>query len=95
MFTLSSQLYDEIAARLREAVGRLNYFSGSIAFPFEGGDCKFTASLVIVRRSEELPEGETHRIVDMVPVWWEFSTVCDGAEVDNDFSFGELKEFLF
>lgn len=94
MYIVSTRLYEEIAARLLVAIGRDGYFSGSVAFAFEETDCKLTASLVICRRTEELPEGRVERISDVVPVWWEFSTVCEGTEVLNDFSFRDLKEFL-
>lgn len=94
MFNVSSQLYEELAARLRDAIAHDNYFSGSIAFPFDNADCKLTASLVIYRRRLELPDGLFDTIADVVPVWWEFSTVRDGVTLLNDFSFSELKEFL-
>ena len=94
MFTISSQLYEELAARLREEIGRDGYFSGSIALPFEGTDCKLKASVVIYRKLVEEPEGTRDIIDDVVPVWWEFSTVCEGEELLNDFSFGDFKEFL-
>jgi hypothetical protein len=59
--------------------------------PFEA---RLTLSAIIYRRPEVLPEGSARPISDVVPVWWEFSTVgVDGAEV-NDFSFSELKPWL-
>ena len=35
------------------------------------------------------------RIDDLVPVWWEFHTSDQAGERPNDFSFSELKEYLF
>lgn len=94
MFTISSQLYQEIASRLRDAVGRNSYFSGSLEFAFEGTDCKLTASLVIYRKNVGMPDCPNDVIDDVVPVWWEFATMRDGESVLNDFSFRDLKEFL-
>ncbi|MFR9128907.1 MAG: hypothetical protein ACLVJK_02600 [Alistipes putredinis] len=44
---------------------------------------------------ECLPEGDADRIDDLVPVWWEFHTSDQAGERPNDFSFSELKEYLF
>ena len=95
MFAVTPSLYRLTAARLLEAVGRGNYFSGSVSFPFKGIDCRLTASLVVCRERVELPEGCVDRISDLIPVWWEFTTGVDGRDECNDFSFSDLKEFLF
>lgn len=94
MYVISPKLYDEVATRLREAIGRDSYFSGSVQFPFGEVECRFTGSLVVHHRTRQLPEGDFDCIADAVPVWWEFSTSRDGQEMLNDFSFGDLREFL-
>lgn len=94
MFTVTPHLYRETAIRLREAVSGCSYFSGSISFSSDNIDCKLTASLVICRQSLDMPEEELRCISDIVPVWWHFATFRDGTEILNDFSFGDLKEFM-
>ncbi len=93
-FEVPLELYDEIRTRLTEAIGDENYFSGTLAFPFEGISCRLRASVIVCRRTERLPEGTFSVIDDLVPVWWEFHTESDDAgEMLNDFSFDELRRF--
>ncbi len=93
-FEVPLELYDEIRTRLTEAVGDKNYFSGTLAFLFEGISCRLRTSVIVCRRTERLPEGTFSVIDDLVPVWWEFHTESDDAgEMLNDFSFDELRRF--
>ncbi len=94
MYCVSSELYDEVAARLCDAIGSGAYFSGTIEFPHADVACRLTASLLFYRRREIWPEGERSCITDVIPVWWEFHTVMPEGEVLNDFSFSELKRWL-
>lgn len=94
MFTISDRLYAEIAEKLLEAIGRRSYFSGSVTLCDGDTECKLLTSLVIIRTTAEMPEGECDRIEEIIPVWWELSTAVDGVEILNDFSFGDLKNFL-
>lgn len=94
IYSVSSELYLEAAARLTEHIGGSNYFSGTFSFPFDGSECRFTGSVIVYRRCESLPEGACERITDLVPVWWEFHTFSDGVEVLNDFSFNQLRASL-
>ena len=94
IYSVSSELYLEVAARLAEAIGGGSYFSGSLSFAFGDTECRLTASVIVYRRVERLPEGDRDVIADLVPVWWEFHTAGDGGEVLNDFSFSELRAYL-
>lgn len=94
MYTVLPELYDLAAERLIEGIGRSDYFSGTVAFDFEGVECRLTASLIVYRRSERLPEGDGSPVADIVPVWWEFHTFVGGVESLNDFSFSEIRERL-
>ena len=85
MYSVSSELYLEVAARLAEAIGGGSYFSGSLTFLFGDMECRLTASVIVYRRRERLPEGDRDAIADLVPVWWEFHTAVNGGEVLNDF----------
>ena len=58
MYSVSSELYLEVAARLAEAIGGGSYFSGSLTFPFGDMECRLTASVIVYRRVERLPEGD-------------------------------------
>lgn len=93
-YSVSSELYLETAARLVEAIGPENYFSGSLLFAFGDIECRLTASVIVYRRAERFPEATCDRIADLVPVWWEFHTCRDGVEMLNDFSFSALRDSL-
>ena len=94
MYTVSSALYNEVAACLAERIGRAGYFSGSVCLETERAECRLTLSAVVYRRREHMPEGDFDIIADVVPVWWEFRTITCEGEVTNDFSFGELRKYL-
>lgn len=94
IYSVSPELYLEAAARLHEAIGEGSYFSGSLAFAFGDAECRLTASVIVYRRRERLPEGDRDAIADLVPVWWEFHTAVAGEEVPNDFSFSDLRVHL-
>ena len=94
MYSVSSELYLEVASRLRDALGDGSYFSGTLTFDFGGVACRLTASVIVCRRRESLPEGDVDAVAALVPVWWEFRTADGEGEVANDFSFSEMKAYL-
>lgn len=91
MYSVSTELYEEVAARLAEAIGGGSYFSGSLAFCWEGIACRLTASVIVYRRRRSFPEGDRDTIADLVPVWWEFHTAGPEGEMPNDFTFSEVR----
>lgn len=94
LYPVSAALYDEIRARLTDAIGDTDYFSGTLAFEFGQISCRLRTSLIVYRRTEQLPEGTCRPITDLVPVWWEFFTESDEGELLNDFSFDEVRRLL-
>lgn len=95
MYSVSTELYLEVADRIREALGGGSYFSGTLAFGWEGIECRLTASLIAYRTTVRYPEGDRDELCDLVPVWWEFHTVDSASdELLNDFSFSTLRSFL-
>ncbi|MFR5363056.1 hypothetical protein [Alistipes finegoldii] len=94
MYSVSPELYQEVAARLADAVDGENYFSGSLAFRFGDTACRFTASVIVYRTRLSQPEGDAEPVSDLVPVWWEFHTFSAEGEMLNDFDFSEMKRFV-
>lgn len=94
MYSVSSELYGQVAAALAEAIGAGSYFSGSVEGSAGEVQWRLTASTIVYRRRVSFPEGDADAIVDLVPVWWEFHTFTPGGEVLNDFSFAELRRCL-
>ena len=94
-YPIIPELYGIVARKLLDEIGEKSFYSGSFLFDYGSKECRFVASIVIYRSKECLPEGDADRIDDMVPVWWEFHTSDQAGERPNDFSFSELKEYLF
>ena len=90
MYTISHQLYIEVAERLWSAIGREEYFSGSVTLFQDDVECKLQCTLFISRESDREREGRLGEITKIVPVWWEFHTSIGRDELLNDFSFKEM-----
>lgn len=65
MYTVSSELYRETAARLCDALDGESYYSGSLEFVFDGMECRLVVSVIAYRRREVAPEGLPSRF----PTW--------------------------
>lgn len=90
MYCVSPELYLETAARLSDAIGDENYFSGAIEFLSGELICRLTVSVIVYRSRITLPEGISRPVTGLVPVWWEFRTTSEAGELLNDFDFSEL-----
>lgn len=94
MYSISPELYRQVADRLLDAIGDGDYFSGAFDLRFGAVSCRLIATLLVYRTRGALPEGERRPVTDLVPVWWEFRTDTEEGPTDNDFSFSELKAFV-
>ncbi|MDO4757864.1 MAG: hypothetical protein Q4A18_01220 [Rikenellaceae bacterium] len=94
IYSVSSQLYEEVQERISEAIGERSYFSGALSFDFEEVACRLVVSCFVYRKRVTMPEGAAAAICDLVPVWWEFHTCGEEGEMLNDFSFEELRARL-
>lgn len=97
MININDNNYTAIAEKLLAAIGEGEYYNGTV--DYDNGS--FTAALrttLIIYREPLLdpadPSRAATRITDIVPVWWEFHTYGESGEAPNDFSWGELKEFM-
>ncbi len=93
-YSVSSELYEEVAARLAEAIGSESYFSGVVTGEFADVAWRLVLSVVVYRRRISIPEGDYDALANLVPVWWEFHTEAAAGEILNDFSFTELVRYL-
>jgi hypothetical protein len=95
MLEIDDNVYAAVARAVCDAVGDSDFFNGRVECDTGGFWSTLTATLLVYRNEETLPEGMRSVISDIVPVWWEFSTVFPGmGEVVNDFSFAEMKRFI-
>lgn len=94
MYHLSIKLYEELATALRQELAGKSYYSGSVRVIEGDVETSFTASLIIYRTKEQMPEGALSLITDVVPVWWECHTTIGSEEILNDCDFALLRPML-
>lgn len=95
MLEIDDSVYAGVAEAVGRVIGEAGFFSGSVDYECDAFCSTFTATLLIYRQNDVLPEGVARSVSDVVPVWWEFSTTLpDGEGAVNDFCFSELKEPL-
>lgn len=94
MLNIPVSVYEEVADRLREALGMKDYFSGSIEAHDDYYDYRLTATLIVYRRRDGYAGCEFEAIDDLVPVWWEFHSYDMEGELLNDFDFSFLRGML-
>lgn len=91
IYSVSSQLYAEVADRLLEAIADKSFFSGTIEVESpDGVVCRLVTSCVVYRQRLVVPEGEGSAIRSVIPIWWKFHTESKAGRLDNDFSFRYL-----
>lgn len=95
MVTINEEIYMNVAQRLLCAIGETNFFNSTVEFDNEEIYTTLRCTLIVYRETIEDPTETFSRIIDIVPVWWEFATVQQCGTVGNDFSWRELKEYLF
>lgn len=87
MITITDKLYDEVAQRTRQIIDKKGFIEEVVQFDHskESAFYSFYLCAIIYRN-------EFGQIKDIVPIWWEFSSVApDKGEVLNDFSFNKIK----
>ena len=92
MYETTTEIYFKIAEDLLARIGSGDFFAGTVTAydEDEGVEWRLTCT-VVVHHAERVNRRWGIRPIERVlPVWWEMRSYCDGVEVDNDFSFGEL-----
>ena len=89
MYEISDKLYADVAEELIAVLGSKDYFSGSVCVEDGDVECELVTSLVVSHDDYD------RSITSICPVWWECHATIDGYEVDNDFSFSAMTNYLF
>lgn len=90
--SISNATYQTFADLLVFNLDNRDYLSDSISVV--EGDIEITLSFSIVAHYSKSLDEETYGrevLSDISPVWWNCETLDNGAPVNNDFSFDELK----
>ncbi|MFR9668537.1 MAG: hypothetical protein SNJ33_02135 [Rikenellaceae bacterium] len=94
MLILKNNHYSTLSTLLYDRIEEEDFFSGSINYQIENIECELLTTIIIYRQSDSIEQFNFSSIVDIVPVWWEFTTVVDGELRLNDFDFQLLKNSL-
>lgn len=90
---ITEDIYHDIAVSLLDAIGDGYYYNGKIENDCDEFYSTLTATLIVYREKSTDADGRADYIRDIVPVWWEFSTVVpQKGEALNDFCFRDLKD---
>ena len=95
MIEISENVYRETADRLLAAIGESAYYNGAVTHEETEFLATLRCTLVIYREEVDDPSGRFSRVTKMIPVWWEFETTGESGPVRNDFSWRELKSWLW
>lgn len=95
MYETTSSIYLELAERLVAEVGDKEFYSGAVVCYDGEVRCRFVATLIVRRGTEEHNGRRMRPIVAIMPVWWEMQTTVGEEVINNDFSFSELRNTIF
>ena len=90
MYEVSHQLYLELAERLVAAIGKKEFFSGSVSCIAGDVELRLVCTLIVQRSESQHGERTATEITGLVPIWWECHATEGSDEIMNDFSFREL-----
>ncbi|MCH5334541.1 MAG: hypothetical protein J1D86_01870 [Alistipes sp.] len=92
MYEFTTPVYQRLAAKLRDGMGRDNYFSGSVSMCDGDVEIRFIASLIILRGHDDSGGAGPVRAVE--PVWWECHTTQGRDEMLNDCDFSFIRKLV-
>lgn len=94
-YEFSDDFYYEFASALAEKVRNRDYWSGYVDMSFDTVDVMFNGSLIINSSIcwEEEYKG-LQKIDSVIPIWWSIEVSLDGEDIDHDFDFDNVKEYM-
>ena len=94
-YEFSDDFYYEFARALADKVRNRNYWSGYVDMSFDTLDVMFNSCLVIEHGTCEDPGRlGMSMITSVTPIWWSIEVSLEGEEIEHDFDFENVKEFL-
>ena len=90
MYEMTPTLYLELASLLVEQIGTRDFYSGTIICRDGDVECRLICTVVV-----NGDRSDPRRITSIVPVWWELRTTHGAEELDNDFSFSEMLNYIY
>lgn len=95
--TMTPEIYDIMARMLLDRIGDSNFFNGSIEAEYQGRTYSLRVTLIVYRTgdcdpADAAPAGGA--ISDIVPVWWEYRSVCGDDSEECCFSWNEFRDYI-
>ncbi len=90
MLTITPTTYSELAALLVANINDREYYSGTVTLFTPQVDYHLTSTLMLRYRDVECPDTHYREISQVIPIWWEMSSIDDDGEQLNDFDFNIL-----
>jgi hypothetical protein len=96
MIHITEDHYCRIAAKLAEAIdGSPDWYNSEIWLEFPDFDCWFRLTAILYwERGMDGSGKPIAEFKDIVPVWWELTTVEEDGQTCNDFCFSDFKMYL-
>ncbi len=94
MYKISPNLYTRLAEHIYEEITSPTFYSGVIEMDDDEVAIRFVSTLIPYFNKEEYNGSTRYTLRDIVPVWWEIHTTTNEGEVNNDFDFSTLLNFI-
>lgn len=94
-YEFTDDFYSEFARILADKIHGKTFWSGYVDMSFDTVDVMFNGSLVINSSIcwEEEYKG-LQKIDSVSPIWWSIEVSLDGEDIDHDFDFDNVREYL-
>ena len=89
MYETTPTIYFKLATLLVERIGLRDFFSGSVTLYDGDTECRLICTVIVYSDRHD-----PALIESISPVWWEMRTTCGAEELDNDFSFSEMLQYI-
>lgn len=97
MLHITDTHYRALAEKLLDAISNADFYNGTVYAEHDEYSVSFRATLIIKRTPMLDPSdhtGNAKKIVDIIPIWWEYH-LCDAVgERLTDFDWHEMNNFL-
>lgn len=94
-YEFTDDFYSEFARVLADKINGREYWNGYIDMSFDIVDVLFNACIVVDYGLCEDPEFNGAKVIRSAsPIWWTIEVSLEGEDIDHDFSFDNVREYL-
>ncbi len=89
MYETTPTIYFKLATLLLEQIATRDFFAGSVTLYDGDVECRLICTVIVCHDRHD-----PALIESISPVWWEMHTTHGAEELDNDFSFSEMLQYI-